>query len=210
MGGSDRPSEVLLTFLFRYGGVVHGHDKIDSLSRTRLTQYMAIECKEGFDGPEASSLVDMGGVYQIDNCVSLFEACWFRLYDSLLPNLQRNSTTSNNRRSYLMQIIDGSQLDKDRADCIKKASLWTEHCKEKQPTLFSRITSALPGAECVSEDRPNVDNNNNNAAAAATPKIKCRWLARKKRAIDQLMQQHEVPKGGGGSSSRKKRKKNKN
>ena len=159
MGGDDRPSEVLLTFLFRYGGVVHGHEKIDSHSRTRLTQYMAIECNGGFEGPVDSSLVDMGGVYQIDNCVSLFEACWFRLYDSLLPNLQRSGKnrhirfrkqeqpTTTSFQSHLMHIIDSNRLYNDREDCINKAQFWTQHCKVKNPTLFNRISTMIRGGK---------------------------------------------------------------
>ena len=144
MGGSDRPAEVLLTFLFRYGGRIRGHHKMDLVARTRMSQSMVIECCHDTNGG-SSSLVDMGGVYQMDNCVQLFEECWNRIYESLCWNHQRTAERQQSpknkdkcRTSYLMQIIDVKKLENERFDCIQKAATWVQHSHLKGGRTESR------------------------------------------------------------------------
>jgi hypothetical protein len=141
LGGLDRPAEVLLTFLFRYCGHMRRHQSIDSSAQTRLSRSMVIECSEDDeDNCSPVSLVEMGGVYQIDSCAQLFQECWSRLYSSLCLNRgeknvkqgggspKSSSERSVKRISYLGHIIDGLHLEGARVDCRRKAFSWTYHC----------------------------------------------------------------------------------
>jgi hypothetical protein len=138
LGGSDNPAEILLMFLFRYGGV-QGYPGVDPHARTRLTQLMVIESEDG-------GSADMGGVYQVENCVKVFEACFMRLRQRLNQNV-------NPDHSLLMHVINSSILERKRRECCLKASLVTKFKKEPRrssiednssnpramagPTLFS-------------------------------------------------------------------------
>jgi hypothetical protein len=141
LGGSDRPAEVLLTFLFRYCGNMRRHQNIDSSAQTRMSRSMVIECSEDDEDTRSPvSLVEMGGVHQIDSCAQLFQECWSRLYSSMCLNRgdknvkhgggspKSSSERNVNRISYLGHIIDGLHLERARVDCLRKASSWTNHC----------------------------------------------------------------------------------
>jgi hypothetical protein len=115
IGGSDNPAEILLMFLFRYGGV-QGHPSVDPHARTKLTQLMVIESEGG-------GIADMSGVFQVENCVKVFEACFQRLRQRLNQNV-------NPDHSLLMHVINSAILERKRRECCLKASLVTKFKKE--------------------------------------------------------------------------------
>jgi hypothetical protein len=122
LGGSDNPAEILLMFLFRYGGV-QGYPGVDPHARTRLTQLMVIESEDG-------GSADMGGVYQAENCVRVFEACFMRLRQRLNQNI-------NPDHSLLMHVINSAILERKRRECCLKASLVTKFKKEPRRSSSS-------------------------------------------------------------------------
>jgi hypothetical protein len=136
LGGSDNPAEVLLMFLFRYGGV-QGYPGADPHARTRLTQLMVIESEDG-------GSADMGGVYQVENCVKVFEACFMRLRQRLNQNI-------NPDHSVLWYVINSTMLEKKRRECCLKASLVTKFKKEPR--------------------RSSLEDNSNNPRAMAEPTL---------------------------------------
>ena len=128
LGGSDNPAEILLMFLFRYGQV-QGYANIDSSARTSLSQLMVIESEDG-------GSADMGGVYQVENCVKVFQACWQRLRT-------RMNQKTNPSHSLLMHIVDARKLEMKRRECNLKASLITKYTQEHltSSTISSRNQS---------------------------------------------------------------------
>jgi hypothetical protein len=117
------------------------HQNIDSSAQTRMSRSMVIECSEDDEDTRSPvSLVEMGGVHQIDSCAQLFQECWSRLYSSLCLNRgekngnqgggspKSSSERNVNRISYLGHIIDGLHLERARVECLRKASSWTNHC----------------------------------------------------------------------------------
>ena len=136
LGGSDSPAEILLMFLFRYGGV-QGYPGVDPHARTRLTQLMVIESEDG-------GSADMGGVYQVENCVKVFEACFLRLRKRLSQNV-------NPDHSMLWYVINSTILERKRRECCLKASLVTKFKKEPR--------------------RSSIEDNSNNPRAMARPTL---------------------------------------
>ena len=82
-----------------------------SSSRTPLTQLMVIKSQDG-------GLADMGGVFQVENCVKVFQACWRLLRNKLKPQVN-----SNPNHSILRFIVDANDLQNKRKWCSQKASL---------------------------------------------------------------------------------------
>jgi hypothetical protein len=122
-------------FLFRYGGV-GGGKKLDKSTWTPLDQLMVIECRDG-------GSADMGGVYQIENCVKVFHACWQRLRTKL-------KQSPNPKHSMLRYVVDANELQVRRRMCSRKASIITRFDGPKHyPTQEKTTETALPPAACT-------------------------------------------------------------
>lgn len=107
LGGSDRPSEILLAFFFRYSGIRDVLD-IDSGAATVLSQNVVLRSNGGS--------ADLQPVFNIDHCTKLFNVCWERLLNWSVDNVDGSS--------FLGNIIDAKTLRRDRDDCLRKAALW--------------------------------------------------------------------------------------
>jgi hypothetical protein len=70
---------------------------------------MVIETEDG-------GSADMGGVYQVENCVQVFQACWLRLF-------RKSKQAINPDHSLLIYIVDAQRLENKRRECTLKASL---------------------------------------------------------------------------------------
>jgi hypothetical protein len=141
LGGVDRPGEILLSFLYRYGsGWVQTKKQRrldgspDPETVTLLQQYVSVYSK----GPSSSictpprdddvSVADLSNVYRIDAIITLFRTSWERL----VQQTQRIQTTTNTLAStngtelskkskclsILDTVIDSSLLQKSRQSCL--------------------------------------------------------------------------------------------
>jgi hypothetical protein len=126
LGGSDNPGEILLTFLFRYGDVP-GFSNVSKQARTSLSQLMVITSGDGS--------ADMGNVFQVQNCITVFAACWHRLQSKLKRHV-------NPEHSLLRYIVDPDKLQSRRRKCYEKASLINRLVPRglPNPTLYTRST----------------------------------------------------------------------
>jgi len=109
LGGDDNPAEALYTFFFRYGGVQHSNSKIPSSSRTVLSQTAIIETQDG-------GSADMKSCFQIENCISIFEACWRMLQ-------KRLKGAFNQKSSIVQYMIDAAKLELGRSQTKKQADM---------------------------------------------------------------------------------------
>jgi hypothetical protein len=107
LGGLDRPAEVLVSFLFRYG-CVKGHN-VDDRVRTRLSQDVALEDKNG-------CVADLSNVFLLTHCVDLFKNCWMRLW-----KLARRFEDKEVDESLLTHLVDPSRLHRERQQCLRTA-----------------------------------------------------------------------------------------
>jgi hypothetical protein len=107
MGGLDRPAEVLVSFLFRYG-CVKGHN-VDDRVRTRLSQDVGIEDMDG-------CVADLSNVFLLGHCVDLFKNCWIRLW-----KLARRYEDKAVEESLLAHLVDPSRLYRERQQCLRTA-----------------------------------------------------------------------------------------
>lgn len=112
LGGSDRPGEILLSFFFRYGSVP-GYSNINSRARTTLSQFEVISTADGS--------ADMSPVFQVQNCITVFAACWHRLQSKVKRNMNPN-------HSLLRFMVDPEELRSRRRKCQQKASLIKRFC----------------------------------------------------------------------------------
>jgi hypothetical protein len=106
LGGLDRPAEVLLSFLFRYG-CVKGHN-VDERVRTKLSQDVALEDKNG-------CAADLSNVFLLDHCVDLFKNCWIRIW-KFARGFEERAV-----ESLLAHLVDPSRLHRERQQCLRTA-----------------------------------------------------------------------------------------
>jgi len=109
LGGDDNPAEALYTFFFRYGAVQHSNPKTPQSFRTLLSQESVIQTTDG-------GSIDMKPCFQIENCITVFEACW----KILERKLSRNS---DGKFSILQFMIDAMKLEIGRSQKKKQADI---------------------------------------------------------------------------------------
>lgn len=102
MGGSDRPGEVLMSFLYRFGCRGGTLKPKDGAKRTLLDQQTTLQ---GIDG----ACADLSNVFRLDECLDLFRACWERL---------KQSTSQQKRQSFLADLVCPAQLKLARDERI--------------------------------------------------------------------------------------------
>jgi len=112
LGGQDYAAEVLLTFLFRYGRVPDAiRGRLDPRVRTDLGQDTVVTT----DGSGvAKGMADMSSVFQLENSIRVFQACYF----VLRRKLQKPS--SDPLHSILGYLVDAQSLKSERAECRRK------------------------------------------------------------------------------------------
>ena len=96
-----------MTFLFRYGGIP-GFDNINKRARTTLSQFEVISANGG--------TAEMSGVFQVQNCITVFAASWHRLQSKVKRQV-------NPRHSLLRYLVDPDKLRSRRQKCQTMAKL---------------------------------------------------------------------------------------
>ncbi|CAB9529820.1 expressed unknown protein [Seminavis robusta] len=115
LGGADRPGEVFLSFLHRYGQVKRGIGVLDNChrrARTFLTQNAVLECCEG------GYAADMSATYLLRHCIDLFRRCFMQVG-------QENVYTKAPKKgsSILKSLYDIDTLTAERSDSMEKAAM---------------------------------------------------------------------------------------
>jgi hypothetical protein len=110
-GGTDRPGEVLLAFLFRYGKVPRSYigKSASDVFRTHLSVTSTIECGGG--------CADLSNVYLIQNCLRLFDLAWHRLQSKFV------SSRGHPPPSFLDSLVDSALLRRERDQRMHFANL---------------------------------------------------------------------------------------
>lgn len=131
LGGVDRPSEVLLTFLYRYGNKLESQyitplckELVIPIHPINFTQVKTLENAEGF--------ADLSSIFKIDHCVLLFEKTYdlFQRHDLKIRNyVKKNINNKNNKQqdvlenySLLSSIIDIDILKYHRTNIENSAN----------------------------------------------------------------------------------------
>jgi len=142
LGGSDRPGEILLSFLFRFGHV-KGHN-VDELARTELSQDLPLQEDDG-------SSADLANVFQLEQCIHLFHCCWARLWRWMRPIGKHDE-----HKSLLADVVDASRLHLERQKCIQKAETSVDKLKLSTNNAESRkrlLQQNAPGRVLNSRSR---------------------------------------------------------
>jgi hypothetical protein len=136
MGGADRPGEVLLTFLFRYGRV-QGHN-VDDMARTKLHQKVPLQYS-------TDCSADLSNVFLLDTIVQLFATSFSRLWKhvGILSQSSKTSSTEGRRPAaratmecLLMHLVDTDRLRLDRQECSNRTDKWLQM---RQPTNSNEL-----------------------------------------------------------------------
>lgn len=106
MGGADRPSEVLATFLFRFRKFTHRNQQSPDYTSI-LSQGKTIRCDGG--------CAELKPVFKLEHCCDLFNRCWQRLLTDL--EADDSSTTT-----ILGKLVNKTALQSERDLNLKKAS----------------------------------------------------------------------------------------
>jgi hypothetical protein len=132
-GGQDRPGEILLSFLFRFGNV-RGFGT-DDRCRTRLRQDEAVR----FD---SETEADLSNVHKLHQCAQLFQRGWDCLWSRLHAN-------GRGERSMLAELLNVSKLQNSRQFHLKKA---TNSASQHDIIVPQTSDVALPGADTAQKD----------------------------------------------------------
>lgn len=145
LGGTDRPGEVLMAFLFRFGHV-YGHN-VDDQTRTKLTKNTALQycyrkgrdndnhdsCNsDGDDNGLVAAEADLSNVFMLEQCMHLFQKSWERLWARMRLGSSikdgdsetgcAGANARNKRESLLMDLIDTKRLHTERQECKRMAT----------------------------------------------------------------------------------------
>lgn len=142
LGGADRPGEVFLSFLVRYGKIKKGLclRAIDPKARTQLSRNSIFES-------EGQHSADMSAVFLMDHCITVFQRCWTKLSKKL--NYISNNvskTEQSNHDSLLVDLFDVETLRAERSACVKRAA-----------TFLSRFSKTAKKQEHESDDKTVAD-----------------------------------------------------
>lgn len=130
LGGSDRPGEVFLSFLVRYGkvtkglGLIGSQNGMDTKAQTHLSQQTILNSNGQYSA-------DMSAVFLLDHCVDLFQRIWGRLSSTF--NVIRHNTKKSEQKknkSVLVDLFDVDQLIEDREECLERAARLSQYCKK--------------------------------------------------------------------------------
>lgn len=114
LGGSDRPGEVLLSFLYRYGCC--GANRNDATThQTKLSQHRPVEARDG-------ASADLSNVYKLNDCVHLFRLCWERLWERVRDSKQarREVRSLKLKNSLLAIVVCPERLRRDREASLRQ------------------------------------------------------------------------------------------
>jgi hypothetical protein len=117
LGGSDRPSEVLMSFFGRFGNA----------RKTPMNCHQHCFTWLGTDAPDVScqdGSADLKAVFKIDSCVDLFGAAW----DSLVETI----ACGDLRRSLLADVVDEVRLRRERESRLDQAKLLTKFTQTRK------------------------------------------------------------------------------
>jgi len=169
LGGSDRPGEIVLSFLYRYG--MSGSQREGSkLHCTPLSKDVPLQ------GPNGAS-ADLSNVFQLDACIELFRLCWERLWGRVISAKQ----PGKNNASLLAEVICSPRLAQERRLAREKlrASVGRLRQLQQQPS-----TTMLAAASRSSD--PQAKRSSSNNAAAPTAKNKQPAPAREDLSAEQI------------------------
>ena len=158
LGGNDRPSEILISLLIRYGGDssssgrgLHRNPKENSTT-TDLEKLKSREEVLRCDG----GTVELTPVFRLSDCVDMFHECYNRLLlsdttDDALMSARKTATVPP---SYLSRIIDCRRLREAR-ETSERRSRMSENSNNscsRQYLSSTVIPSTIPPHENVNND----------------------------------------------------------
>ena len=164
LGGSDRPGEIILSFLFRFGmsGVAQlGTKRNDQRHCTKLKQYVAL------DGPNGGC-ADLSNVFRLDECIELFRLCWERLWSKIVL-VGRQPQSGGRTLSLLDDLVCTDRLDRERKLARKQLQATVGRLRgqlrSSQSTTVANATTTAP----TMPKKPS-GNNKNNKASSTSPR----------------------------------------
>mmetsp|Transcript_9766 Transcript_9766/g.17575 ORF Transcript_9766/g.17575 Transcript_9766/m.17575 type:complete len:1197 (-) Transcript_9766:45-3635(-) len=130
-GGSDRPSEVLISLLFRYGSIGKCHDEATSTDLERLQKREdPITCDGG--------MCDFVPMFRLSDCVDMFRECHARLFDRV--DIVEDLSGDGEKISYLSSFIDCFRLREARDLSVRRSKLCDDICRPIERDHPGKVT----------------------------------------------------------------------
>ena len=124
-GGTDRPSEVLISLLIRYGCVgKKKHETTDLMQLKNREEYVSSD----------GGMCELTPTFRLGDCVNMFRECHGRLLDRISVMEDYHGGFDHGRISYLSSIIDCYRLREARETSNRRAKLWDNICR---PTAYN-------------------------------------------------------------------------
>ena len=101
LGGNDNAGEIFITFLLRYGA---SSPQVNSSASKMFTPLRNGTVVRTAGHEFAVGVADMGGVYKLQNCLLVFQACYMKLRDKL------KKCSTDPSHSILGYIVDSRWL----------------------------------------------------------------------------------------------------
>jgi hypothetical protein len=140
LGGSDRPGEVLLSFLYRYGCC--GASRNDSSHQTRLSQHRPLQALDG-------ASADLSNVFKLDACIQLFRLCWDRLSERVQESRQLKQEAKR-KTSLLAVVICPDRLRREREASLR---LLKQSLVRLQPVMNTLAPSAAKAQAATAQSK---------------------------------------------------------
>jgi len=129
-GGADRPSEILISLLVRYGCIGEN----DDVTTTDLEQLRSREDSVSSDG----GMCELTPVFRLGDCVDMFRECHTRLFDRIRDVDDLDSSNV----SYLSSFIDCFRLREARETSHQRSMMSKSLCR---PTARDDTGKVTPG-----------------------------------------------------------------
>ena len=117
LGGSDRPGEIILSFLFRYGMSSGSVAPRGKQQRHQQRHFTTLKQSMPLDGPNGGC-ADLSNVFRLDDCIELFQQCFYRLWEKIVwagrQQPQKNGRRATTVASYLADLICPDRLQRER------------------------------------------------------------------------------------------------
>ena len=143
-GGKDRPSEVLISLLFRYGSIGADHDE----ATTNLEQLQNRDTSIASDG----GLCELAPIFRLGECINMFRECHRRLSDRFLA--EDNYDVDGRKISYLSSIIDCFRLSEARETSNRRAKLCDSICRPTARNDTGKVNAGRRIGQVFSKNGP--------------------------------------------------------
>jgi hypothetical protein len=170
LGGSDRPGEIILSFLFRYGKSPSCSSSIAEprgKQRHHQRHFTALKQSVPLDGPNGGC-ADLSNVFRLDACIDLFRQCFDRLWDKIVWMGRHDH--GRGEISLLADLICPDRLERERS-LARQAAALRKLAHGPPPSSSCSSTASTAATTTTATKNQSSMHNNNNSQSSSTASL---------------------------------------